>query len=70
MLCKYGEACGAPELMGKCRAWIRAVLDFALSEELIQQNPVPEKELVLEKHKGDSHPSLKSREDVTQFLGL
>lgn len=62
------ERRGALELMGKCRAWIRAVFDFGLSEELIQQNPVPEKDLVLEKHKGESHPSLKSREDVAQFL--
>lgn len=62
------ERRGALELMGKCRAWIRAVFDFALSEELIQQNPVPENDLVLEKHKGESHPSLKSREDVAQFL--
>jgi hypothetical protein len=58
------EKRGALELMGKCRAWIRAVFDFALSEEMIEQNPVPEKDLVLERHKAESHPSLKNREDT------
>ncbi len=37
------ERRGALELMQKCRAWIRSVFDFALSEEMIEHNPVPER---------------------------
>src|SRR5687768_3132900 len=59
---------GALELMQKCRAWIRSVFDFALSEEMIEHNPVPQKDLVLKKHKEKRHPGLKSREDAAQFL--
>jgi len=62
------ERRGALELMQKCRAWIRSVFDFALSEEMIEHNPVPQKDLVLKKHKEKRHPGLKSREDAAQFL--
>ena len=58
----------ALELMQKCRAWIRSVFDFALSEEMIAHNPVPQKDLVLKKHKEKRHPGLKNREDAAQFL--
>lgn len=62
------ERRGALELMQKCRAWIRSVFDFALSEEMIEHNPAPQKDLVLKKHKEKRHPGLKSREDAAQFL--
>jgi integrase len=62
------EKRGALELMEKCRAWIREVFDFALSETMIEHNPVPEKDLRLKKHVGESHPTLKNRKDAGQFL--
>lgn len=62
------ERRGALELMAKCRAWIRGVFDFALSEEMLQHNPIPKEDLVLRKHKGGNHPRIKSREDAGQFL--
>ncbi|MGA7178131.1 MAG: integrase arm-type DNA-binding domain-containing protein [Thiobacillaceae bacterium] len=62
------ERRGALELMEKSRAWIREVFDFALSEGLIQHNPIPPKDLVLQKHKGNSHPALRNRQDAGQFL--
>ena len=62
------ERRGALELMQKCRAWIRSVFDFALGEEMIEHNPVPQKDLVLKKHKEKRHPGLNSREDAGQFL--
>lgn len=58
----------ALELMGKCRAWIREVFDFALGEGLIEHNPIPVKDLVLQKHKGESHPTFKNRKDAGLFL--
>lgn len=62
------EKRGALELMEKCRAWIREVFDFALGEGMIEHNPIPQKDLVLKKHRGESHPRLKTREDAGQFL--
>ncbi|MFM9914145.1 MAG: tyrosine-type recombinase/integrase [Methylophilaceae bacterium] len=62
------ESRGALELMEKCRAWIREVFDFALGEGMIEHNPIPQKDLVLKKHRGESHPRLKSREDAGKFL--
>src|ERR1035437_7564731 len=56
------EKRGALELMEKCRAWIRGVIEFALGEGMIEHNPIPQKDLVLNKHRGESHPRLKSRE--------
>jgi site-specific recombinase XerD len=64
------EQRGALELMQKCRAWIRSVFDFALSEEMIQHNPVPQKDLVPKKHKEKRHPCLQSRQDAAQFCGI
>ena len=54
--------------MEKCRSWIRNVFAFALAEEMIKHNPIPEKDLLLKKHRGESHPRLKNREDAGQFL--
>ena len=62
------EKRGALELMEKCRAWIRGVFEFALGEGMIEHNPIPQKDLVLNKHRGESHPRLKNREDAGQFL--
>jgi integrase len=62
------EKRGALELMEKCRAWVREVFDFALGEGMIEHNPIPQKDLMLKKHRGESHPRLKSREDAGQFL--
>jgi integrase len=62
------EKRGALELMEKCRAWIREVLDFALGEGMIEHNPIPAKDLVLQKHIGESHPTLKNRQDAGMFL--
>ena len=62
------ERRGALELMAKCRAWIRGVFDFALSEEMLKHNPIPKEDLVLRKHTGENHPRIKSREDAGQFL--
>ena len=58
----------ALELMEKCRAWIREVFDFALSEGMIEQNPIPPKDLRLRKHVGTSHPTLRNRQDAGKFL--
>lgn len=62
------EQRGALQLMEKCRSWIRNVFAFALAEEMIKHNPIPEKDLLLKKHRGESHPRLKNREDAGQFL--
>lgn len=62
------EQRGALELMEKCRAWVRDVFDFALGEGMIEHNPIPQKDLVLKKHRSESHPRLKNREDAGQFL--
>lgn len=62
------EKRGALELMEKCRAWIREVFEFALGEGMIEHNPIPQKDLVLKRHRNVSHPRLKSREDAGQFL--
>ncbi|MDO8437888.1 MAG: integrase arm-type DNA-binding domain-containing protein [Nitrosomonadaceae bacterium] len=62
------EQRGALQLMEKCRSWIRNVFAFALAEEMIKHNPIPEKDLLLKKHRGESHPRLKNRDDAGQFL--
>ncbi len=62
------ESRGALELMEKCRAWVRDVFEFALGEGLLQHNPIPQKDLVLKKHRSTSHPRLKNREDAGRFL--
>lgn len=62
------EKRGALELMEKCRAWIRELFDFALCEGLIQHNPIPPKDLVLQQHQGKSFPTLRNRQDAGRFL--
>lgn len=62
------EKRGALELMAKCRAWVREVFEFALGEGMIEINPIPLKDLVLEKHVEEKQPTLRTREDTGQFL--
>lgn len=65
---KVMEARGALELMEKTRAWIRDVLNFALSEKLVDFNPIPPKDITLKKHSGTNHPTFNSRSDAGKFL--
>ncbi len=65
---KVMEDRGALELMEKTRAWIRDVLNFALSEKLVDFNPVPPKDITLKKHTGTNHPTFKNRRDAGRFL--
>ncbi|TSA52604.1 MAG: DUF4102 domain-containing protein [Nitrosomonadaceae bacterium] len=62
------EQRGALELMTKSRELIKKVFDFALSERMIEHNPIPKEDLMLKKHRGENHPRLKNREDAGQFL--
>lgn len=62
------EKRGALELMSKCRAWVRAVFEFALGEGMIDHNPIPASDVVLQKHHGNRHPTLKNRKDASLFL--
>jgi integrase len=62
------ERRGALELMEKCRAWMREVFDFALSEGMIEHNPILPKDLRLRKHMGKSHPTFMNRQDAGKFL--
>jgi integrase len=62
------EKRGALELMEKCRAWIREIFDFALGEGMIEHNPIPAKDILLQKHKSEGHPTLRNRQDAGKFL--
>lgn len=62
------EKRGALELMEKTRAWVRDVFDFAHGEGMIEYNPVPAKDLVLQRHRSQGHPTFKNRIDAGQFL--
>ena len=59
---------GALEFMEKTRGWIKSVFDFALSDKLISENPIPLKDERLIKHVGDKFPSLQSMADVGKLL--
>lgn len=59
---------GALEYMEKTRGWIRSVFDFALSDNLISENPIPTKDERLEKHVGKKYPHLKCIADGGKFL--
>lgn len=59
---------GALEFMEKTRGWIRAVFDFALSDKLISENPIPVKDERLMKHVGEKFPRLKSLADAGKLL--
>ena len=58
----------ALELMGKTRGWIRSVFDFALSDHLISENPIPLIDLRLANHIGGKFPHLKSASDAGKLL--
>ena len=49
---------GALEFMEKTRGWIKQVFDFALSDRLINENPIPLTDLRLKNHVGEGFPHL------------
>lgn len=59
---------GALEFMEKTRGWIKSVFDFALSDKLISENPIPLKDERLIKHVGSKFPSLQSMADAGKLL--
>jgi integrase len=63
------EARGALELMGKCRAWLRQVFDYAKATgKLKGDNPASCLVDVLKKSGSTGYPTFKNREDAGQFL--
>jgi integrase len=59
---------GALEFMEKTRGWIKGVFDFALSDRLISENPIPIKDERLIKHVSEKYPRLHSKEDAGKLL--
>jgi integrase len=59
---------GALEIMEKTRGWIKAVFDFALSDNLIAENPIPLKDERLLKHIGEKFPRLQTLQDAGKLL--
>ena len=59
---------GATEIMEKTRGWIKQIFDFALSDNLISENPIPTKDERLVKHVNQRFPRLKSRADAGKLL--
>lgn len=59
---------GALEFMEKTRGWIKQVFDFALSDKLISENPIPLKDERLIKHVGERFPHLESLQDAGKLL--
>lgn len=59
---------GALEFMEKTRGWIKQVFDFALSDKLISENPIPLKDERLIKHIGEKFPRLQSLQDAGKLL--
>jgi len=59
---------GALEFMEKTRGWIKSVFDFALSDKLISENPIPLKDERLIKHVGEKFPRLQSPQDAGKLL--
>jgi integrase len=59
---------GALEFMEKTRGWIKNVFDFALSDKLISENPIPLKDERLIKHVGGKFPYLQSMADAGKLL--
>ena len=56
------------EIMEKTRGWIKQVFDFALSDKIISENPIPMTDLRLKKHIGEKFPRLKSASDAGKLL--
>ena len=59
---------GALEFMEKTRGWIKGVFDFALSDRLISENPIPIKDERLIKHVSEKYPRLQSKDDAGKLL--
>ena len=59
---------GSLEIMEKSRGWIKQVFDFALSDKLITENPIPVTDLRLKKHVSEKYPRLKSANDAGKLL--
>ena len=59
---------GALEFMEKTRGWIKSVFDFALSDKLISENPIPLKDERLIKHVSEKFPRLQSPQDAGKLL--
>ena len=59
---------GSLEIMEKSRGWIKQVFDFALSDKLITENPIPVTDLRLKKHVSEKFPRLKSANDAGKLL--
>lgn len=63
------EARGALELMGKCRAWIRQVFDYAKATgKLKTDNPASCLVDVLKKPEGQGYPTFNNRNDAGLFI--
>lgn len=63
------EARGALELMGKCRAWIRQVFDYAKATGQLQgDNPASCLVDVLRKPTSEGYPTFKTRQDAGEFV--
>lgn len=63
------EARGALELMGKCRAWLRQVFDYAKATgKLKGDNPASCLVDVLKKPEGKGYPTFKNRNDAGEFI--
>lgn len=63
------EARGALELMGKCRAWLRQVFDYAKATgKLKGDNPASCLVDVLKKAESTGYPTFNNRDDAGQFL--
>ncbi|OIQ83191.1 putative prophage CPS-53 integrase [mine drainage metagenome] len=66
---RHMEARGALELMGKCRAWIRQVFDYAKATGRLKgDNPVSCLVDVLKKAERDSYPSFLNAKDAGEFI--
>ena len=59
---------GAVEFMEKTRGWIKQVFDFALSDKMISENPIPVTDLRLKKHVSEKFPRLKTTNDAGKLL--
>lgn len=59
---------GALELMDKTRGWVKRVFEFAKSDGLIDENPMPIKDERLKKHKGKKFPRFENAKDAGIFL--
>ncbi len=66
---KTMEARGALELMGKCRAWLRQVFDYAKATgKLTGDNPAACLVDVLKKGDREGYPTFKNRNDAGEFI--